>query len=96
MRLLSRYLTSALLAAALISPVMITGCAARVSTGYRIYDPDYRDYHVWNDDEITFYTRWEGETHRDHRDFRRRPHEEQKEYFAWRHDHDHDREHERR
>ena len=92
MRLLFRHLASALLAAALISPVMNTGCAARVSTGYRIYDPDFRDYHVWNDDEIVFYTRWEGETHRDHRDFRRRPHEEQKEYFAWRHDHDHERE----
>lgn len=85
MRSLSRHLASMVLAAALLSPVIISGCAARVSTGYRVYDPDYRDYHVWNDDEIGFYTRWEGETHRAHVDIRRRPAAERKEYFTWRH-----------
>jgi len=91
MRFLFRHLPSVVLAAALASPVIITGCAARVSTGYRIYDPDYGDYHVWDDNEFGFYNRWEGETHREHRDFRRRPRDEQKEYFAWRHDHDRER-----
>jgi hypothetical protein len=89
MRLLSRYLSPALLAAVLILPVIITGCSARVSTGYRVHDGYYNDDHLWNDDEIVYYNRWEGETHRDHRDFRRRSDDERGEYFKWRHDHDH-------
>jgi hypothetical protein len=91
MRLLSKYLSSALLAAVLISPAMITGCSARVSTGYRVHDGYYNDDHLWNNDEIIYYNRWEGDTHRDHRDFRRRSRDEQNDYFKWRHDHDRDR-----
>jgi hypothetical protein len=85
MRFLLRHLTTFLLAAALVSPVIISGCAARVSTGYRVHDGYYNDDHVWDDNEIVFYNRWEGETHRNHRDFRRRHADEQKDYFNWRH-----------
>ena len=87
MRTLSRLLTSTLLAAAFVSPMIITGCAARVSTGYRIHDGYYNDDHVWDDNEVVFYGRWENETHRDHRDYRRRRPAEQKEYWTWRHNH---------
>jgi hypothetical protein len=86
MRRLSQHLLSAAFVIALLSPAIITtGCAARVGVGYRVYDPDYRDYHTWDDNEARFYARWEGETHRDHVDFRKRPAAEQKEYFTWRH-----------
>jgi len=85
MRSVSRYLISIAMAIAFVSPVIITGCSARVSTGYRVHDGYYNDDHVWDDNEMGFYNRWEGETHRDHRDFRRRPAREQKEYFTWRH-----------
>jgi hypothetical protein len=85
MRPLSRHVTSIILAAAFFSPVLITGCAARVSTGYTIHDGYYNDDHVWDNTEVGFYTRWEGETHRSHVDFRKRPAAEQKEYFTWRH-----------
>ena len=37
--------------------------------------------------KIVYYQNWEGETHREHRDFRRRNSEEQKEYWDWRHKH---------
>ena len=59
---------------------------------YRVYDPYYTDYHVWNDDEVGYYNRWAAETHRDpHRDFRKLNKDEQKEYWTWRHNHgDHD------
>jgi hypothetical protein len=80
-----RFLSSLLLAAVLLSPVAITGCAARAS--YRVYDPYYGDYHRWDDHENAFYLQWEGETHRDHRDFDKRDRNEQKEYFTWRHNH---------
>lgn len=63
---------------------------------YRVYDPYYTDYHVWNNDEIAYYHRWSDETHRDrNRDFRKLSRDEQKEYWNWRHNHG-DRDHDRR
>jgi hypothetical protein len=85
MRHAYRFLCSMLLAAALILPVAITGCAARAS--YRVYDPYYNDYHTWDHGEVVYYQRWEGETHRGHRDFKKRGKDEQKEYWNWRHSH---------
>jgi hypothetical protein len=72
------------------------GCAAHHHY-YRVYDPYYTDYHVWNDDEAVVYRQWAGETHRDpDRDFRKLPPEEQKEYWTWRHNHgDRDRKNDR-
>jgi len=69
-----------LLAAALISPALTTGCAVHA----RVYDPDHGDYHVWAG-ETVYYNQWEHDTHRDHRDFNKRSKEEQKEYWNWRH-----------
>lgn len=59
---------------------------------YRVYDPYYTDYHVWNDDEVRYYHQWADENHRDRdRDFRHLSPEEQKQYWTWRHNHgDHD------
>jgi len=85
MRRLSQHLMALAFAMALVSPAIITGCAARVGVGYRVYDPGYADYHVWDPNEEAFYTRWEGETHRGHVDIRKHPAQEQKEYFTWRH-----------
>jgi hypothetical protein len=34
-----------------------------------------------------YYNNWEHETHREHREFRERNEAEQKEYWAWRHNH---------
>jgi hypothetical protein len=84
----SRPLSVMLLGAALASGVGVA-CA---SHPYRVYDPYYTDYHVWNNDEVVYYNRWSAETHRDpHRDFRHLNKDEQKEYWTWRHNHgDHD------
>lgn len=86
MTVYSRCVNSLFLAAAMAAAVAGTACAERHH--YRVYDPYYTDYHVWNDDEIVFYRQWADETHRDHhRDFRKLPTEEQKEYWTWRHNH---------
>lgn len=71
---------------ALSAPLAITGCAARVGVGYRVYDPYRSDYHVWNNGEVGYYNQWVVETHRPHREFRRLRPEEQREYWRWRHD----------
>jgi len=84
-----RYVTSLLLGVAIFSPMVFNGCAARAS--YRVYDRSYSDYHAWDSNEVVFYQRWEVETHRDHREFRKRHADEQKEYWSWRHNHHDDR-----
>lgn len=91
MRIRSRQFASLLLAATIALPAAIAGCAARASYSY--YDRDHNDYHTWNHDEVVFYSQWETDTHRNHRDFRKRSDVEQKEYWQWRHDHDHDHDH---
>jgi hypothetical protein len=87
-------LSSLVLAAALTSSFAGMACSEHHHS-YRVYDPYYTDYHEWNNDEVVYYNRWANETHRDaHRDFRKLPPEEQKEYWTWRHNHaDHDRDH---
>lgn len=85
------------LSVALVSSIAATGCAEHRDHRYRIYDPYYTDYHQWNHDEDGYYREWANQNHRDpHRDFRRLPPNEQKDYWTWRHNHgDHDRDHDR-
>jgi hypothetical protein len=85
MRTFPRHVASMILAVAFFSPMPFTGCSARVSTGYTVHDGYYNDDHVWDNNEVVFYNRWEGDTHREPKDFRSRPADEQKEYFTWRH-----------
>lgn len=81
----SRFLSSCFLAAALACSVLGAGCAHHY---YRVYDPYYSDYHVWNGEEVGYYHTWARENHVDeHRDFRKLPAEQQKAYWNWRHSH---------
>ena len=80
-----RYLSGIVLSAAFASAVLLSSCSARVSTGYRVHDGYYNDDHVWDNNEVVFYGRWEDETHRRHEDFRHRNEKEQREYWTWRH-----------
>ena len=91
MSLGSHSLRTLLLATALTASLAGIGCSDHHY--YRVYDPYYTDYHVWNNDEVVYYHRWADETHRDPgRDFRKLSKDEQKEYWTWRHNHgDHDR-----
>ena len=66
---------------------LTTGCATRVGVGYRVYDPYYSDYHVWDNAEAGYYNSWIVETHRPHREYRRLRPAERREYWSWRHAH---------
>lgn len=85
MRVSFGQIKSFVLCVGFISAVFIGGCSARVSTGYRVHDGYYGDDHVWDNNEVVYYNRWEGETHRKHEDFRHRNANDQKEYWTWRH-----------
>jgi hypothetical protein len=77
----SSILSSLLLGATLALSLAGMACAERHY--YRVYDPYYTDYHVWNDEEVVYFHRWCDETHRDHdRDFRKLSRDEQKEYWT--------------
>ncbi|MGA7294088.1 MAG: hypothetical protein WBW53_06470 [Terriglobales bacterium] len=81
----SRRASSLFLAAILTVSVLGTACAHHY---YRVYDPYYNDYHVWNHDEVVYYHQWAHEYHHDpNSDFRKLPPNEQKQYWAWRHSH---------
>jgi hypothetical protein len=89
------FVRSTALALVLAGSAFTLGCAEHHY--YRVYDPYYSDYHDWNHDEVVYYNQWATERHLDpHRDFRRLPPEQQKDYWTWRHqhgDHDHDHDH---
>jgi hypothetical protein len=80
----SRTFGSILLAAAVTTTMFATGCTVHA----RYYDPYHRDYHPASG-EVVYYGQWEHDTHREHRDLRKRSKEERKEYWEWRHSHDH-------
>jgi hypothetical protein len=81
-------LTSLLATCAVGLAVATSGCGGSVRV--RTYDdPYYHDRHRWDDHETVYYNQWTTETHRDNRDFRKLNHDEQKQYWDWRHSHDH-------
>ena len=78
-----RYLGSLLLAGAMIAPVMLAGCEARV----RYYDATYHDYHRWNSGEDRYYHRYWEERHQPYREWTQLNQSEQNDYWKWRHEH---------
>jgi len=90
MSLVSHSLRLVLLAGAVAGSLAGIACEHHY---YRVYDPYYTDYHTWNRSEDVYYHRWADENHHDtHRDFRKLPPNEQKDYWTCRHNHgDHDR-----
>jgi hypothetical protein len=83
MRSILKHTAPYLLAAVLAAPLLIAGCAGQG----RSYDAGHGDYHTWNGGEVTHYNSWEKETNRDHREFKDRNADDQKEYWNWRHSH---------
>jgi hypothetical protein len=80
-----------------LAGALLTTVGCTVHAGYRAgyyYDPYYHQYYAPAQEDV-FITRWEGETHREHRDFDRRSDRERREYWQWRHQHGLDRDKDR-
>jgi hypothetical protein len=73
-----RLFSALMIAGALASPVVVSGC---------YHHPDHEYVATWSDNEAPYYSRWEAETHRDHKEWAQRNADEQKQYWSWRHDH---------
>jgi hypothetical protein len=80
-----RYLRTLLLSTALITPALTIACTDHY---YRSYDATYGDYHTWNNGETVYYQKWETDNHYDHREFKDRDKDQQKQYYDWRHKQD--------
>ena len=85
LNLKTHLLATIALGVALLSPVVLAGCAEHATV--RLYDPYYNGYRAWNDHEAVYYRQWVVETRRPYRDFHKLPPPEQREYWAWRHNH---------
>lgn len=79
----TRLFRTIVLAAATLAPLVIASCAARV----RIYDDYHADYHYWNDREDRAYHMWLAERHYEYRDYHHLDHDQQRDYWNWRHHH---------
>ena len=82
MRRVHPYFILLLLSAAMVVPALTLGCSGNHD---RVYDADHGDYHTWNNNETVYYQQWETENHYDHKDFKVRSKDEQKQYFDWSH-----------
>jgi len=83
----SNRIRSLLITLALASAALTAGCAVHAGVGYRVYDPYYSDYHVWDQPEVGYYNQWLGDTHRPHVEYRKLRKQDQREYWTWRHGH---------
>ena len=83
-----RYLSSLLLAAALVAPVAVMAAPApQASIQLRVYDRDHRDYHNWDDREDRAYRGYLSDQHQNYRVYNKQNHRTQTQYWNWRHSH---------
>jgi len=71
-----------LLAAAMIFPMIATGCARA-----RYYDTRYHDYHAWGPSESRAYQEYWAEQGKPYREWTDLNEHQQSEYWEWRHAH---------
>jgi hypothetical protein len=83
MRRKSGILSSLFFAAALAAPVVIVGCAGRLT----VADEWHGDRHRWDSHEDVVFRAYLTENHREYRPFDRLSRDEQRAYFDWRHAH---------
>jgi hypothetical protein len=86
--LMLRFWKTALLGAALMTPVAIVPTALRADDHARKYqDKAHNDEHEWNSHEDKAYRMWAKENHRKYRDFSKLKENDQQSYWGWRHEH---------
>jgi len=83
---MSRFLSSALLGAALMVPLVINPAAVRAEDK-NYHDKGHNDDHTWNKNEDQAYRVWVKQNHRKYRTFDALPDADRESYWAWRHDH---------
>lgn len=76
------------LAAALFAPITLNAYDHdRDRDNQRYYDPEYRDYHQWNDREDRAWRHYQEERHERYRRWQEANEDQRRAYWRWRHDH---------
>jgi hypothetical protein len=99
------YLASLFLSAALAAPLGVNALAVpqddrdherheQEEREHRVYDPQYKDYHNWDQREDETYRHWLAERRREYVDINRLDAGEQRAYWKWRHAQEKHEEHE--
>jgi hypothetical protein len=88
----SRLWIATLLGGSFLVPMTVAPTALHADDR-KYHDADHNDDHAWNKNEDKAYRRWEKDNHRKHVDFARTKEEDQKAYWAWRHEHPDDKRH---
>ncbi len=91
MHYIHRYVSSLILAAALVAPTVVMATPTPQEVQVRVYDRDHHDYHIWDEREDHAYRGYLVEQHREYRDYNKQNRRDQRNYWNWRHSHpDHD------
>jgi hypothetical protein len=91
MHRIHRYVSSLILAAALVAPTVVMATPTPQEVQVRVYDRDHHDYHNWDEREDHVYRGYLAEQHRSYLAYERQKHSVQRNYWNWRHSHpDHD------
>lgn len=78
---MSRFLSGLLLSAVVLVPPSVR------ADDQRYYDAQHKDYHVWDAKEDAAYRRYLEEKHIAYHEWSKASRREQREYWAWRHQH---------
>src|ERR1700721_1733107 len=85
--MISRFCSTALLSAGLITPILVAPIALRAQDHRTYHDKKNNDDHEWNDREDKAYRMYAKENHRKYRDFSKLHENDQQAYGGWRHEH---------
>jgi hypothetical protein len=85
-----RLLSALMIAGALASPTLVTGCFHHQYANGQYANGQYANGQYangsWSDSERPHYAQWEQSTKQEHRDYSARNASEQQQYWSWRHD----------
>jgi hypothetical protein len=84
--MMKNFLTTALMAAALIVPVTLAPSRLQAED-QKYHDKGHNDDHQWNSHEDKAYRMWAKENHRKYVAFDKLKAEDQESYWGWRHEH---------
>jgi len=84
-----RYISSLLLAAAIVAPVAVMAAPSPqdAKIQIRFFDRNHKDYHNWDDREDRAWGSYETDHHRKSMEFSKASKGEQQNYWNWRHSH---------
>jgi hypothetical protein len=87
MRNTHRFVSSLILAAAIVAPISLIAAPGPQAISVKVYDRNHKDYHNWDDHENTAWGVYLSDNHKKSHEFAKSSRREQSNYWNWRHSH---------